>query len=309
MSLRYIFAFLLLPVLSAAAQTNQDAGQNPQIKEQPVLNAEEASRQKNLNRMRALSQRNQSRVYVVGKDGVSIKSKPALTAADIRAIEISEEDLRQYGEFLRQPKTGIIRLHDAEICLPNRNLIQAESPCPNNVSGKATGFSFRRDDYSVAALSDVFFSKNSFSAPGMFTIGIFSKLGKNAGIEAQSLASDGVKQLVELIAPETADEAEELLYLIKTGAVVGGKVYKSSADIKINETYVLRSIAYRGKALRENGNGFKVNVLDSDERADVLIVFRPIRKYEDGSVALIWKEVAHKPAPKIVLTEIEQRSK
>jgi hypothetical protein len=308
MSLKYIFALLLLSVFPAAAQSPQDVER--QAREQAIRDNQARRREQiGLNRLRIISERHQSAHLVRRKHAVLIKYKPSLTAADIRAIEIHEDDLRQFNYFLRQPKTGIVRLHNADVCLPNKNIIQAESNCPNNVSGKATGFSFRRDDYNFDSFSDIFFSKNSFSAPGMFTVGIFSRLGETIEIGTLTAASDGVRQLVEFTAPETQDEAERLLFLMKTGAEVGGRVYKSSAEVKINETYVLRSIAYRGKALRQVENGFKVNVLDTDERSDVLIVFRPVRKHDDGSVTLIWKELARKSVPKIVLKEIEGNSK
>lgn len=295
MSLKYIFALILFSALPVAAQTQRD-----------IQGDWERRKQEDVYRQQAIKERNERGVSLVrGNQGVFIKYKPALTPADIRAIEINEEDLRRFDNFLRQAKTGIVRLHDAAVCVPNKNIIKADSNCPNNVAGKATGYSFRRDDYSFSALSDIFFSKNAFSAPGMFTIGIFSRLGDRAEIDAQTAASYGVKQLVEFTAPETQEEAVRLYALMKKGAVVGGSVYKSSAEFKLNETYVLRSVAYRGKMLKKDGGASKENAIKADERADVLIVFRPIRKHDDGSVTLIWKELNRQPVPKLVLKENE----
>ena len=308
MSLKYIFALMLLTILPAAAQTPLDVER--QAREQAIRDRRSQRNESvGFSRLRVISERHRSAYMVRRKNTVLIKYKPSLTAADKRAIEIHDEDLRQFNEFLQQPKTGIVRIHNAEVCHPNKNIIQAESVCPNNISGKATGFSFRREDYNFEAFSDIFFSKNSFSAPGAHTIGIFSRLGENLEIGALTTASDGIKSLFEFAAPDTPDEARRLLSLMKTGAEIGGKVYKSSAEVKINETYVLRSIAYRGEALMKNERGFKVNLLDADERADVLVVFRPVRKHDDGSITLIWKELARKAVPKIVLKENDENSK
>lgn len=300
MSLKSIFALFLFAVCPAAAQTTQEL---PRPSAQSVEDDLKRRQREDFARQGA-SERNR-RPSVNGNQSIHVGFKPAVTAFDVRAIEINEEDLRRFDGFLKQPKTGIVRLHNASVCVPNKNIIQADSPCPNNITGKATAYSFRSDDYSFAALSDIFFTKNTFLAPGRFIIGIFSRLGAKAEVEVQTTASDGIKQLVEFTAPETQEEAERLYTLMKTGAVVGSSVYKSSAEFKLNETYVLRSIAYRGKTLKKEGGEIKENSLESDERADVLIVFRPIRKHDDGSVTLIWKELVRQPVPKLVLKENE----
>jgi hypothetical protein len=311
MSLKYTFVLVLLSALPIIAQTGQTEQQIQQAREQTIRDAAaRGTQEKGFERLRNISNRSPRSISLVRrKQGVFIKYKPALTAADIQAVQVHEEDLQRFNDFLQLPKTGIVRIHSADVCTPNKNIIQAESSCPNNVAGKATGYSFRLDDYNFQAYSDIFFSKNTFSAPGIFTIGIFSRLGDNAEIGSLTTSSEGVKQLVELNAPESRDDVKRLLYLMKTGAQVAGRIYKSSVPVKINETYVLRSIAYRGEALKKIEHGFKINVLDSDERSDVLIVFRPVRKHDDGSVTLIWKELARKSVPKIVLKESEQKSK
>lgn len=301
MSLKYIFALTVFLSLPIAAQTTQE---QPRPTAQSVRDDLNRRQQEDMARQRIAQQR-QPGVSPVSGNSIHVGFKPALTAFDVRAIEVNDEDLRRFDGFLKQPKTGIVRLHDASVCVPNKNIIQADSPCPNNVTGKATAYSFRSDDYSFVAVSDIFFTKNTFLAPGRFTIGIFSRLGAKAEVEAQTVASDGVKQLVEFTAPETQEEAERLYALMKTGAVVGGSVYKSSAEFKLNETYVLRSIAYRGKTLRKDGGESKESGLGSDERADVLIVFRPVRRHDDGSVTIIWKELVRQPVPKLFLKENE----
>ncbi len=304
MRLKYILILMLLAAYPAEAQRRQDADQ---LTRAQVLREDQAQReqQQGISRMKAISGANQSNASLRRKQGFLTRNKPTWNASDMQAIEIHPEDLRRFNDFLQKPKTGIVRLHDASICPPSKNIVQAESSCPNNVAGKATGYSFRRDDYTSAGFSDIYLSKNHLYAPGIFTIGIFSGLGADAGVEAQTAATDGIKQLADLTPPEDQIDVRRLFDLMKTGAEVAGKIYKSSAEVKLNETYVLRSIAYRGKVMKDAGDGVKVNVLEADERSDVLIVFRAVRKHDDGSITLIWKELARKPVPKIVLKEIE----
>ena len=61
-------------------------------------------------------------------------------------------------------------------------------------------------------------------------------------------------------------------------------------------TYVIRSVAYRGNVYRLVG-GFVYDELDFDKRLDITVAFRIIRKHDDGSITIIWKEIARKPSP------------
>jgi hypothetical protein len=235
------------------------------------------------------------------KNGVYIKYKPNLTEADLAAISVHPADTRVFAAFLKQPDTGIVRLQNGDVCMSNRLVIQADSACPNNVIGKATLYSFRENDYRPKALADIFFSENKFSSPGVFTLGVFANLG-DVPIENLTLASNGVKQLIEFQPAQDKIEVEKQYATLTTGIQVGDQIYKREVNAKENSSFVLRTIAYKGKVFQGTGDG-KINILANDARNDVTVVFRIVRKHDDGSITLLWKELERKPSPKIVLEE------
>ena len=59
------------------------------------------------------------------------------------------------------------------------------------------------------------------------------------------------------------------------GVEINGRLYKNNVVMKIDTTYLLRSVNYSFE------RSFK----------EISVVFRVIRKDDDGSVVLIWKEL------------------
>jgi hypothetical protein len=228
-----------------------------------------------------------------------VKYNPRLNEQDIRAIEVSPADLQNYGEFLKSPKTGIIRLQNADVCSPNDLVLQASNTCPNNITGKATAFSFRAEAYRLPMFADVFFKGNKFVAKGAFIIGVLSDLGP-ADINSLDATSDGIKQLLEFQPPENENEIAVQHATLKRGLQVGKYIYKTEIEIKQGNSYVLRSVAYKGKIWRGSGID-KINVLDGDERKDITVAFRILRILNDNSVIFLWKEISRTAPPKIVL--------
>jgi hypothetical protein len=242
----------------------------------------------------------ESNVEIIRRDqSVSFRYKPRLTKDDIKAISIHPADAIQFASFLRQPKTGIVRLQSADVCLPNNLVIQANGTCPNNIIGKATSYSFRTKDYTSATLSDVFFNKTKLSSTGVFTIGMFSNLG-DVDLDALTLTSDGIKQLAEYQPSVEQSEIEKESEVLTKGLKIDGRIFKNEMEVKENTSYVLRTVAYKGKLYK--GTGFyKIDVLAADKRKDVIVVFRITRIQDDGSITLIWKELNEKPSPRVVL--------
>lgn len=306
MKFRFVFLLVIFSVVSfsAIAQTEMETENNRNIRAQ---RDRETAAQIAYNRRAAeLFRRNAGRddpaaALLRDKNGVYLRYKPSLTKADLEAISIHPADTRQFAAFLKQPDTGIVRLQSGDVCLPNRLVIQADSTCPNNIIGKATLYSFRENDYRPKALADIFFSENKFSSPGVFTLGVFANLG-NVPIEDLTLASNGIKQLAELQPALDKAEVEKQYATLTTGVQIGDYIYKREVEAKENSSFVLRTIAYKGKVFQGKGVG-KINILANDPRNDVTVVFRIIRKHDDGSVTLLWKELDRKPSPKIVLEE------
>ena len=81
---------------------------------------------------------------------------------------------------------------------------------------------------------------------------------------------------------------------------IGSFIYGPEVPVNLGHAYVLRSVAYKGKILKGNRSN-NVNLLAEDERKDVTVVFRPLRRMDDGSIILLWKELGRASPPEIVL--------
>lgn len=261
--------------------------------------------QQSLARLRAINAANRKHLGSMRrvKDAPLGAYKPTLTPQDIEAVSINPADLNRYKEFLNQANTGIVRLHNANTCLPEGLIIQAEGACPNNVVGKATGYSFRTGDYKNIFYSDIFFAKEDFSAIGAFTLGVFSNLG-DVDLQTLLLSSEGIKQLADFQPPADKAEIERQHGILTKGIRIGDNIYKTKAAAAENTSYVLRTIAYKGRVMRKSG-GFRSNTFQNDQRKDVLLVFRVVRRHDDGSLTLLYKELSRKAVPEVVLEENE----
>lgn len=226
-------------------------------------------------------------------------SNPGLNEQDKLAIAVLPDDLKAYAAFLKKGRTGIVRLHNADICVPNSLVIHASAGCPNNVAGKATAYSFRAGNYRLPLFADIFFKGNKISTSGVFTIGVYSDLG-TADINTLNASSEGIKELLDFEPPDKEDEIDRQSSILSRGVQIGSFVYGPTVTVNTESTYVLRSVAYKGKLLK--GEKPKaVNVLASDERKDVTVIFKIVRQNSDGSIVLLWKELNRAAPPKVVL--------
>lgn len=283
------------PINSGNTDTPQQVAERQRIEE-----LQRQEQQGRFERLRAISEVKYNEVSLVRKGNeVRVKYSPRLNDQDIHAIEVSPLDLKKYGAFLKSPKTGITRLQNADVCAPNDLVLQASNTCPNNVTGKATAFSFRVQSYRLPMVADVFFKGNKLIANGAFILGILSDLGQT-DINSLNAESDGIKQLLDFQPPETGNEIAGQNATLKRGLQVGNYIYKTEIEIKEGNSYVLRSVAYKGK-IWQGGGIEKINMLDGDERKDVTVAFNILRKLNDGSIILLWKEISRIAPPKIVL--------
>lgn len=288
---------LLLCTTSAFGQAD-DAGR--MIREQRERDAaSQRTQNAALTRLNTLKEQQKAREILRRKDGISFRLNPSLTKRDREAIAINREDTKQFLALLQQARTGIVRLQSANVCNPLDKVIQAASNCPDNIVGKATSYSFRTDEYKTESFSDIMYQNNNLVAPGIYTTGIFSNLG-DVDINSLGLASDGVRQLAAFVPVTTITELKSQDRKITTGMHIDNYLYKREVALKLNSTYVLRTIAYKGGRMLAEVNGRNTNLLDFDTRKDMTIVFRVVREHPDGSVTLVWKQLDVKPAPKII---------
>jgi hypothetical protein len=188
----------------------------------------------------------------------------------------SEEDQVQYANFLQAPNTGLIRL------LPRQKFdsdVYKENAKSIALRGGGAFYSFSRLTHEYGSGSDLALDQ------GMFWVGF-------AGADYGFLTNIGDVSL-ESVNPETPAVATFAAYkaareepLARTefrrlaaGAQLEGMPIKSRTPVRLNSTYLLRSINYL--------------------RSDVLVAFRVVRVDSDGSTIILWKLLQKYGTPKL----------
>lgn len=238
-----------------------------------------------------------------------------LTPKEKKRIEAlrapNPQDLETYKDFLAQPHTGIVRLLPGYNC-ESKYVVRVDGNCVNMVPGSSF-HRFRED----ALSGDILFMDDTLIAEGFFSNSIMTGLG-DIPMTDVSLATNGVKFLTDFLPSTELTDVKKQYAEISKGIITGNYAYSNSLSAVLDMTYALRVIAYR------NGNNVlkRINrdqmlgvtpspesknmmflALKGDTRIDLTLSFRVIRKDTDGSITLIWKELARKDAPEIVFPD------
>jgi hypothetical protein len=235
------------------------------------------------------------------------------TKEDIAKIEAEkkpdEADSAKFADFLKQPNTGLIRLFPYLPCY-EKYLIRIDGECANFIP-TGWAYSFRAKAYSDQAFFDLKLKDGNLITGSAISLGILTVLG-DIPLENVSLTSDGMKFLAEL-KPETQQaESEKQMSGVASGIEADGYRYSNKVKFEEQKTYGLRVIAYRVQSKvrillvgdPENGFGsgsFPLNKYD--KRDDLTIVFRIVRKEEDGNITILWKELSRAEAPKLIFSK------
>ena len=221
----------------------------------------------------------------------SNKNERALLSPD-------ETIVSRYAAFLKGKNTGLTKLIIDQGCDKDPGVVVSTEHCLKySMPGAGTSYSFRYDDYRIKRLSDINYTGKLFQSVGVLTHGIFVDIG-DIPIEEVTLNTKGAEYLREISPAKTFADATDLITKLEKGIEKGEFTYKNYVPLKENTTYVLRSIAYRGKSYR-TVEGITYNELEFDKRKDVIVSFRVVDIAPDESATIIWKELANKKAPKI----------
>lgn len=186
----------------------------------------------------------------------------------------SSEDAQPFAEFLSQPDTGLIRL------LPREKYDGKLS-----VRGGGAYYSFTRLTHEYGS-SDIELQGDNFSVGfAGADFGYLCLLG-DVPLEEVTLNNEVAQFLLSYAAPSVEAEARSAARRSGTGVQVGDYTYKNRLPVRINATYLLRSISY--------------------EDSDTLVAFRVLRKDTDGSVILLWKMLKRFPRPQLVRDKTAQ---
>lgn len=216
-----------------------------------------------------------------------------LSESDKNLVAPEAEFSAKYQEFLKQPKTGLLRLL-AFYCPGNEDGRGCKG---NGIPAFGSAYSFRRNEYQLHSWADLWLNNNFFVSDVLHGQGWLVALG-DVEIENLSLTSKGA-DFLSLINPASDSALAENQFEESVAGIKENKlVYRKFVPVRENTTYVLRSVAYRGKFITYTGASVKRDMTKGDTRADIIIAFRVIKQDSEGNVTLVWKELSRKEAPK-----------
>jgi hypothetical protein len=278
-------ALACLP-FNARAQTSPDdrEQQNIRLKEQ-----REQQRRVELENSKALSKEPWSR----GETSKPLPPLPTRKMTEAQKLRLypSREEKEKFVTFLRQPRTGLVRLLQSGDCQDDPRVVQVGF-CMDlipPVPGGGTFYSFASGSHQWRQLADLWLEGDLFRAGFAGSVlGVMTSLG-DLPLENVKPESPGVNYLSTLAPPGSMAEARKQYLRNAAGFRVSGHKYGLSAPVSQGNTYVLRSTTYK----------FGDDLDKQRKLDDVLIAFRVVGTTADGSVTLLWKELRRQKTPKI----------
>lgn len=245
------------------------------------------------------------RVMAMQRFVAPIYRKP--TDKELAVISPNPALLQKYSAFLSRSNSGIFRLLPDTGCAVNDRVISAKEECIKySMPGAGSSYSFRTENYRISRLADISLKQGKFGITGVFMHGVMTKIG-DVPLENVTLSSPGVGYLVAFKPSTSAEDVVKTDDNFRKGEEHDGFRYAKQFDVDTNSTYVLRTVAYRGKVLRSLG-GVRYNELDFDKRKDVIVAFRVIEKADDGSVTIVWRQLLEADAPKLKMPKRDDRA-
>jgi len=191
------------------------------------------------------------------------------------------EDLNAHAAFLSQPETGLVRL------LP-RELFDSDTYKNNKktitMRGGGAYYSFSRLTHEYGYGSDIQLASGNLSVGfAGADYGMLVSLGE-IGLD-EITVEDPRAAFISSHNPSSQEPKARLdaKQFAGKGTIVDDIEYRNRVPVKVNNTYLLRSIGYR--------------------MSDVLVAFKVVRKDTDGSVILAWKLLKKYPVPTLARSE------
>lgn len=212
----------------------------------------------------------QSREEVLEK----IKAKRAeLLALEKTYLAPTQEDQARYAEFISAPNSGLVRL------LP-REKFDTEAYTDRDraiiTRGGGAYYSFTTLTHEYGAASDIELGNDEFSVGfAGWNHGFLTNLGDVPLARVADSPLVGIFATYKPPHDEPPVRAEQRRFGM--GTQLENVSVKSRVPVKLNSTYLLRSVTYHA--------------------ADVLVAFRVVRIDSDGSVTILWKLLDKFPTP------------
>lgn len=214
-----------------------------------------------------------------------------------KLLAVNREDLKKYARFLRLSDTGLTKLMMDRGCAEYTSVLNVSEECVKyTMPGAGSSFSFRTENYRIRRLSDLTYREDGFHSLGVLSHSLLAHIG-DVPLEEITIETDGLRFLNAFETVTDFEQAREKDRRLIDGIETDGFFYSRKAEALENATYVLRVVAYRGSYYRA-AQGFVYDELDFDERRDVTVAFRVVRR-ETDSVTILWKVLSNQKSPAI----------
>lgn len=219
------------------------------------------------------------------------------TKEELKLLSTGKEEQKKYAQFLRQSDTGLTRLIMDKGCADYTSVLNVSEECLKyTMPGAGSSFSFRTENYCIRRLSDLTYREDGFSSPGILAHSILVNIG-DFPLEQVTKQTKGLKFLNDFEPVTDFEKAREIDMRLNSGIENDGFFYSRNTKADENSTYILRVIAYRGSYFRAV-QGFVFDELDFDERRDLTVAFRIVRR-DENSVTILWKILENQKSPAI----------
>jgi hypothetical protein len=195
--------------------------------------------------------------------GIPIRREPRVLKEGLLAPSL--QDRLEHDEFLKQSKTGLIRLLPREVY----DSQTYKTPVRIDIRGGGAYFSFFHRAHEYGYGSDLELDHNNFSVG---FAGADYGMIVNLGDVPIDQISENDPRLVFMseYEPRTIEsEARAEAMKFRTGITVDDVTYRSRVAAKSQSTYLVRSISFRN--------------------SDIVAAFRVVRVDDDGSAIIAWK--------------------
>lgn len=294
-SLKILLILLLLMSVSILAQTKGEERQQRDMEKQRQMQGQPRPDAMTRNAPPPVYQRRS-----VDKQKEAEKNQQKIEAiAEINAkFAISEEYQNKYSTFLKQKDTGIVRMFPDTKCEIGLTVTVEElERCSKNppVKGSGSRYSLRLNwipsnspleiIYYLFEKSDIYFNGNNLLFGNESTQSLISEIG-DVDLDEVTLKSPAGKFLTDFKPGRSKTEFQRQTKMLEKGVTANGYLYSTFVPVKLNSSYIFRSIAFSS----ESSPGYFWNT-------DLYVAFKIVGREDDGSIIFIWKKLKEKQAP------------
>ena len=222
-----------------------------------------------------------------------------------KELKADKKMLSKHLVFVKNKNTKVFRLLSDDDCLKEKKKsTQKCSAQKRLINGLARGYSFRARKNIMSMFADINLNGENLQSKDTVTQTILVDLGKE-NFDELNLESAGLKFLAEYEPETDINKAQQQFISALNGIEVENEdssfryTYSKSVPVNLDNSYAVRTIFYNSEQYKASG----FEQIYSKDNSDVIAVFKIIDIDEEGHITVIWKELAKKDAPYLVLPD------